>query len=154
MASCAARLRARHSYAGREFRHRHWSGSLPEGILPLRAGWRLDGVVNLERSCSGLNMDTLIIRFVLRSVDFETVGGSTVSVSQVFRYAQNPSETFDGAFTVCRKEDAKQFEDYRSAHEWLYRRGFMKRNSRSSTGFGLNRNKVLAPFSEWEIVPI
>lgn len=70
----------------------------------------------------------------------------------VKRYGQNPSETFDGAFTVVKREEAKRFENHREAHIWLARFGFMKRVHRlhSATGYALG--KMQAPFTGWEIV--
>lgn len=74
----------------------------------------------------------------------------------VKRYAQNPGETFDGAFTVCKREEAKRFEDYTAAHAFLARFKFMRvkrataRRASSPTGYQLGR--MQAPFTGWEIV--
>lgn len=65
------------------------------------------------------------------------------------RFAQNPSETFDGAFTVVKPEQAKDFATHEQAHAFLARFGFMRRG-RSSTGYILG--KMQTPFNQWEIV--
>lgn len=80
-------------------------------------------------------------------IEFTLPGGVT-------RYAQNPSETFDGAFTVVRKSEAKQFETYREAHEFLARFKFMRRRRSRASGTGFYLGQMQAPFTGWEILRV
>lgn len=70
----------------------------------------------------------------------------------VKRYGQNPSETFDGAFTVVKREEAKRFETYREAHAFLARFKFMRKRRSRASGTGYYLGAMQAPFTGWEIV--
>jgi len=73
----------------------------------------------------------------------------------VERYAQNPSKTFDGAFTVVRETEAKKFETARDAHKFLARHGFMKRVHRRHNATGYTSvNNMPGPFTGWELLTI
>lgn len=64
----------------------------------------------------------------------------------IYRYAANPSETFDASHTCCVRNDAKKFKSIPAAMRWLVRHGIAER------GTGLLAGHPL--FDGWSIARI
>lgn len=79
-------------------------------------------------------MKTFIIRL--------TVDTSAIPGPPIYRYAQNPSATWDRSAYVCRKEEAKRFKSVAAAERWLVRQGLAERGTNLMVG---------TIFSKWEI---